>query len=198
MKYVIQVVINTPIIFFCTGIYFYIDTGTKLIPAFVKKENQNFKKFDKFNRPKMEKLNFFVWFQDTQLATNALPTPPFTYRKPTFPFTSTTLFTGSAGPSEVIKVKLITLIVNHNSRILHKTRDIGPELVEFSYISFFVPNHGRILPALTYNVSQPLDVNTGRILPGFGRKFGNIGKHECSRCSKLEYNSTTYYVLIWN
>ena len=42
----------------------------------------------------------------------------------------------------------------------------------------FLPNHGRILPALTHNGSQPLNVNAGRILPGFGRKLGNIEKHE--------------------
>ena len=40
----------------------------------------------------------------------------------------------------------------------------------------FLPNHGRILPALTYNGLQPLIVNAGRILPGFGRKLRNIGK----------------------
>ena len=40
----------------------------------------------------------------------------------------------------------------------------------------FLPNHGRILPALTYNGLQPLNANAGRILPGFGRKLWNIGK----------------------
>ena len=46
----------------------------------------------------------------------------------------------------------------------------------FPIFRHFLPNHGRILPALTYNGSQPLNVNAGRILPGFGRKLGNIGK----------------------
>ena len=36
----------------------------------------------------------------------------------------------------------------------------------------------QILPGLTYNGSQPLNVNAGRILPGFGRKLGNIAKLE--------------------
>ena len=60
---------------------------------------------------------------------------------------------------------------------------VDPEFakpIEFSYIfKIFWPNHGRILPALTYNGPQPLNVNAGRILPGFGRKLGNIGKLEC-------------------
>ena len=41
----------------------------------------------------------------------------------------------------------------------------------------FLPNHG--------NGSQPLNINAGRILPGFGRKIGNIGKLDylyCYRC----------------
>ena len=50
--------------------------------------------------------------------------------------------------------------------------------MSFPLFCNFLPNPGRILPALTYNGSQPLNVNAGRILPGFGRKLGNIGKHD--------------------
>ena len=46
------------------------------------------------------------------------------------------------------------------------------------YFTDFLPNHGRIPPALTYNGSQGLNIYAGIILPGFGRKFGNIGKLE--------------------
>ena len=42
----------------------------------------------------------------------------------------------------------------------------------------FLPNAGRILVALTFNGCDPLYVNAGRILPGFGRKLRNIGKLE--------------------
>ena len=35
----------------------------------------------------------------------------------------------------------------------------------------FLPNPGRILPALTFNGCDPLYVNADRILPGFGRKL---------------------------
>ena len=49
---------------------------------------------------------------------------------------------------------------------------------EFSYI-YFLPNPGRILPVLTFNGCDPLHVNAGRILPGFGRKLRNIGKLDC-------------------
>ena len=45
------------------------------------------------------------------------------------------------------------------------------DIFEFSCISKF-----SILPALTYNGSQPLNVNDGRIPPGFGTKFGNAGE----------------------
>ena len=51
----------------------------------------------------------------------------------------------------------------------------------------FLPNHGRILPALTYNGSQPLNANAGRILPGFGRKLGNIGKLDSDTCDRCQY-----------
>ena len=49
----------------------------------------------------------------------------------------------------------------------------------FLYFVIFLPNHGRLLPALTCNGLQPLYVNASRILPGFGRKLGNTGKLEC-------------------
>ena len=49
----------------------------------------------------------------------------------------------------------------------------------FLYFLFFLPNAGRILAALTFNGCDPLYVNAGRILPGFGRKLRNIGKLEC-------------------
>ena len=52
------------------------------------------------------------------------------------------------------------------------------EHLTFPIFRNFLPNHGRILPALTHNGSQPLNVNAGRILPGFGRKLRNIGKLE--------------------
>ena len=48
----------------------------------------------------------------------------------------------------------------------------------FSIIHNFLPNHARILPGLTFNGSQPLNVNTGRILPGLGRKLRIIEKLE--------------------
>ena len=49
----------------------------------------------------------------------------------------------------------------------------------FSIIRNFMPNHGRILPGLTFNQLQPLNVNTGRIMPGFGRKLRIVEKLEC-------------------
>ena len=48
----------------------------------------------------------------------------------------------------------------------------------FSITRHFLPNPGRILPALTYNFWNPLNVNTGRILPWFGRKWRIIEKLE--------------------
>ena len=54
-------------------------------------------------------------------------------------------------------------------------------LIQLSFPIFrnFLPNNGRILPALTCNGSDPLCVNAGRILQGFGRKLGNIGELDC-------------------
>ena len=62
-----------------------------------------------------------------------------------------------------------------------KTKKTCDKTIIANQLSFpifpnFLPNPGRILPALTYNGSQPLNVNAGRILPGFGGKLGNIGK----------------------
>ena len=55
----------------------------------------------------------------------------------------------------------------------------------------FLPNPGRILPALTFNDCDPLYVNAGRILPGFGRKFGNIGKLEqCNLFSVANFSDS--------
>ena len=51
-----------------------------------------------------------------------------------------------------------------------------PSRSSFSIIHNFLPNHGRILPGLTFNGSEPLNVNTGRILPGFGRKLRIVEK----------------------
>ena len=48
----------------------------------------------------------------------------------------------------------------------------------FSIIHNFLPNPGRIPPALASNGLRPLNVNAGRILPGFGRKLWIIGKLE--------------------
>ena len=48
----------------------------------------------------------------------------------------------------------------------------------FSIIHNFLPNHGRILPGLTFSGSEPLNVNTGRILPWFGRKWLIVEKIE--------------------
>ena len=60
-KGILQVVISTGVLnFFCTGIYFHIDTGTQLIPVFVKNEDQYFKKFDKINKPKKGKTRCIV------------------------------------------------------------------------------------------------------------------------------------------
>ena len=63
-KYVTQVVLVHWQ--FCTGIYFCIDTNTQLTPVFVKKEDQCFKKFDKFSKPKNGK---------TQMRCTALKFP---------------------------------------------------------------------------------------------------------------------------
>ena len=52
--------------------------------------------------------------------------------------------------------------------------------LSFPIFRNFLPNRGRILPALTYNGPQPLNVNAARILPGFGRKLRNIGKLDYS------------------
>ena len=54
---------------------------------------------------------------------------------------------------------------------------------EFSIIRYFLANHGRVLPALTYNGRDPLNVNAGRILPWFARK--------CRIVEKLEYSVWT-------
>ena len=48
----------------------------------------------------------------------------------------------------------------------------------FSIIRYFLANHGRILPALTYNGRDPLNVNAGRILPWFARKCWIVEKLE--------------------
>ena len=42
--------------------------------------------------------------------------------------------------------------------------------LSFSKIRHFLPNTSRILPTLTFNGRNHLDVNAGKILPGFGRK----------------------------
>ena len=49
----------------------------------------------------------------------------------------------------------------------------------FCIIRSFLPIPGRILPALTFNRLRPLNVNTGRILPGIGRKCRIMQKLEC-------------------
>ena len=49
-KIILQVVISTDVLNFCTGIYFHIDTGTQLILIFVKREDRYFQNFDKFNK----------------------------------------------------------------------------------------------------------------------------------------------------
>ena len=54
----------------------------------------------------------------------------------------------------------------------------------FSIIHHFLPYPGRILPALTSNGLRPLNINAGRILPGFGRKWWIIEKIDC-KCSPL-------------
>ena len=64
----------------------------------------------------------------------------------------------------------------------------------FSIIRNFLPNHGRILPALTFNGWRPLYVNAGRILPWFGRKFRIIEKLECVIFTIFWYS--VYSVLI--
>ena len=46
----------------------------------------------------------------------------------------------------------------------------------FPIFPHFLPNPGRILPALTFNGCDPLYVNAGRFLQWFGRKLRNIGK----------------------
>ena len=52
----------------------------------------------------------------------------------------------------------------------------------FSKIHNFLPNPGRILPALTLNGLRPLSVNAGRILIGFGRKLWIIEKLDYFLC----------------
>ena len=58
----------------------------------------------------------------------------------------------------------------------------------------FLPNSGRILPALSFYGRIPLNVNAGRILPGFSRKRRII--------EKLEYFNESYrkdqYVYVQN
>ena len=44
------------------------------------------------------------------------------------------------------------------------------EYSRFSKTRHFLPNHGRFLPALTFNGYDPLNVNAGRILSGFSGK----------------------------
>ena len=55
----------------------------------------------------------------------------------------------------------------------------APSYSSFPIFIYFLPNPGRILPVLTFNGCDPLHVNAGRILPGFGRKLRNIGKLDC-------------------
>ena len=49
----------------------------------------------------------------------------------------------------------------------------------FSIIRNFLPNPGRILPALTFNGCDPMNDNAGRILSEFGRKLRIIEKLDC-------------------
>ena len=51
----------------------------------------------------------------------------------------------------------------------HSSFSIFPNS-SFSIFHHFLPNYGRILPALTFNGRHKLNVNLGRILPWFGRK----------------------------
>ena len=64
------------------------------------------------------------------------------------------------------------------NRIQSYTYTIWPGHSSFPIFPNFLPNPGRILPALTFNGCDPLYVNAGRILPWFGRKLRNIGKLE--------------------
>ena len=45
---------------------------------------------------------------------------------------------------------------------------------------------------LTYNGSQPLNVNAARILPAFGRKLRNIGKLDCLFVENLTNKKYSY------
>ena len=64
--------------------------------------------------------------------------------------------------------------------MLHAARVCHTQTAQSSFPIFrnFLPNPGRLLPALTFNGCDPLYVNASRILPGFGRKLRNIGKLE--------------------
>ena len=53
----------------------------------------------------------------------------------------------------------------------------------FCIICQFLPIPGRILPVLTFNGRNPLNVNAGRILPGIGRKFPILQKLDCASIS---------------
>ena len=52
-----QVVISTGIDIYCLGIYLHIDTGTRLIPLFVIKEDQYFKKLTNLTKHKWKNSN---------------------------------------------------------------------------------------------------------------------------------------------
>ena len=66
-------------------------------------------------------------------------------------------------------------------------------LSSFSAFRRFLPITGRILQGLTFNGSQPLDVNTGMILPGFGRKSRNIEKLQYLLC--VSFHQTDFHFI---
>ena len=80
-----------------------------------------------------------------------------------------------------------------------RTRVVQNFFKKVPYSSFtifpnFLPNHGRILPASTYNGLQSLNVNAGIILAGFGRKLRNIRKLDCDILrSSTRVNSKRVY-----
>ena len=75
------------------------------------------------------------------------------------------------------------------SRSPCQSRDYVNQLIKSncSTIRHFPPNPGRVLPALTFNELWPWNVNAGRILLGFGRKWRTLEKLDCLFVKSIEH-----------
>ena len=79
------------------------------------------------------------------------------------------------------------LSISHASKLCPHTI-LMEQHSSYSIFLYSLPNHGRILPALTFNGRHPLNINPGMILPWFGRKMSN--------CRKTRLTSAVIFYII--